>query len=446
MKQSARSFTPLKAGPLGLGQLGLLATISLILSACGAGLPQDRSQTSAPAATGGILQAQAATVWQLTYADDFNGGLDTSKWIVNNGPSNVNGELQYYTPEDVYVQGGNLVLRTQKRSFGGRDYSSGEVRTGGNLTVTPGSAVEWRTKVPKGKGIWPANWLLNDVCEGLINCPSWPPEIDVMEMRGSKPNQNVMTHWWDKWPAQQFQTDIFTGPDFSQDFHTYRVEWLSDKITWYIDGVVRATHTANVTTGSMQLIMNTAVGGSFDGSPDGSTTFPQYQLIDYVRVFKKSQIGVPTGYKSLRVMTPGFTNRYARHAYGLGNTEIVDGGSNSGLKADATFKIMSGLADGSCYSFEARNFPGQYLRHANSRVRLDAYQNADGYRADATFCASAANGGGVRFSAINFPGNYLRHANSELWMASGTGGSDAWNSPNSFQDDTRWSVDNPWAP
>ncbi|SMB79894.1 family 16 glycosylhydrolase [Deinococcus hopiensis] len=268
----------------------LAVSLVLTLASCGqsstpGGAP---GQVGPETAQGSTLHAQATPVWTQVYSDEFNGtALDTSKWIAVNGAANVNGELEYYTPEDVYLQNGTLVLRTQKRSFGGRGYSSGEVRSGNNVTVTRGSAVEWRTKVPKGKGIWPANWLVSTGCDGINGCGSaWPPEIDVMELRGSQPTINNMTHWWGTYPNQNYQTTQYAGPDFSQDFHTYRVEWLADRITFYIDGVQRAQHTANITTGTMQLVMNTAVGGMFDGNPDASTTFPQYQLVDYVRVYR----------------------------------------------------------------------------------------------------------------------------------------------------------------
>lgn len=261
-------------------------SLLLTLASCSSSVPQTATSEAAQGRT--TLQAQATPVWTQVYADEFNGTtVDTSKWIVVNGAANINSELQYYTPEDVYMQGGSLVIRTQKRAFGGRSYSSGEVRSGNNVTVTRGSAVEWRTKAPKGKGIWPANWLVSTGCDGVNGCGSaWPPEIDVMEMRGSQPTVNNMTHWWGTYPNQAYQTTQYSGPDYSQAFHTYRVEWLADSITFYIDGVQRARHTANITGGTMQLVMNTAVGGIFDGNPDASTVFPQYQLIDYVRVYR----------------------------------------------------------------------------------------------------------------------------------------------------------------
>lgn len=68
---------------------------------------------------------------------------------------------------------------------------------------------------------------------------------------------------------------------------------------------------------------------------------------------------LPTGgYKSLRVTTPGYTNKYLRHQDSLAFTEVVDGNSSALLKNDATWKIVPpGLANGNCYSFESRNYP-----------------------------------------------------------------------------------------
>ena len=106
-----------------------------------------------------------------------------------------------------------------------------------------------------------------------------------MEMKGSQPNVNIMTHWWGAYPNLDHQTSNWTSEtNLSLDYHTYRVEWYGDSIIWYVDGLQRAKHTDHITDGTMQLVMNTAVGGIFDGNPDGTTTFPQVQRIDYVRV------------------------------------------------------------------------------------------------------------------------------------------------------------------
>ncbi|WP_041998352.1 AbfB domain-containing protein [Streptomyces sp. AcH 505] len=156
-------------------------------------------------------------------------------------------------------------------------------------------------------------------------------------------------------------------------------------------------------------------------------------------------VTVPTGqYKSLRVTTPGYTDKYLRHQEGLAFTTVVDGASDALLKNDATWKIVPGLAGTGCYSFESRNYPGEYLRHRDFRVHRDPSDGSGLFKADATWCA-VAGAGGVRFEASGFPGSYLRHINSEVWLAT-AGGSHAWDNPASFEADTTWSVDAPWAP
>ena len=256
-------------------------------AACGGGSADMGGVTTGPPPPPPSPARQAK--WNLVWADEFDGTtIDATNWIVADGPSNVNNELEYYTPSDAYLEGGALVLKSEVRTIGTRRYTSGEVRSGRLRTVQRGNAVEWRTQSPSGKGIWPANWLVSSSCDGIGGCGgNWPPEIDVLEIRGSAPNINVMTHWWGTWPAEQHESSDYVAPTSLADaYHTYRLEWFPDSVVWYVDGTQRAKHAQNVTFGQLQLVMNTAVGGGFDGNPDAGTRFPQYHLIDYVRVYR----------------------------------------------------------------------------------------------------------------------------------------------------------------
>ncbi|MFC3894948.1 AbfB domain-containing protein [Lentzea rhizosphaerae] len=147
--------------------------------------------------------------------------------------------------------------------------------------------------------------------------------------------------------------------------------------------------------------------------------------------------------RSFRVTTPGFTDRYLRHRDGLARTDVVSGTSDGLLKADATFVIRRGLADPTCYSFESRNFPGNFLRHADFRVRLNANDNTDLFRRDATFCAQPG-AGGVRLESVNELGTNIRHYAEEVWVAS-NGGSHTYDNPVSYNQDVSWTVSSPWA-
>jgi hypothetical protein len=158
-------------------------------------------------------------------------------------------------------------------------------------------------------------------------------------------------------------------------------------------------------------------------------------------------VSLPVGQRrSLQVTTPGYTNRYLRHMNSLAYTEVVTASSPAVLKSDATYTIRAGLANASCYSFESVNFPGQFLRHANSRVQNSVNDGSALMHADATWCPrSGLTGTGVSFESYNFRGSYLRHYNAEVWMSDGAGGA-AWNSPVSWAADATWNVAAPWAP
>ncbi|MFB8026696.1 AbfB domain-containing protein [Streptomyces sp. NPDC056465] len=150
--------------------------------------------------------------------------------------------------------------------------------------------------------------------------------------------------------------------------------------------------------------------------------------------------------RSLRVATFNFTDRYLRHADSLAYTEIVNAGSPAVLKADATYTIRRGLADSSCYSFESVNFPGQYLRHAASRVRNAPNDNTALFREDATFCARPGlSGTGVTLESFNQPGSFLRHFESQVYIAEG-GANEGFNRPQAITADSTWTLANPWTP
>lgn len=161
----------------------------------------------------------------------------------------------------------------------------------------------------------------------------------------------------------------------------------------------------------------------------------------------RSSIDLPVNqYRSLQVTTAGLTNRYLRHQESLARTDLVDGNSNAVLKADATFKIVAGLANSSCYSFEARNFPGSYLRHSDFRLRIDPNNNTPLFLQDATFCVKEGlSGTGYSFESINSTNRYLRHYAEAVWIANASG-VNTWDNSTSYNPDISWNVVAPWSP
>lgn len=167
------------------------------------------------------------------------------------------------------------------------NYLSGLISSVNSYNFTHGY-IETRAKVPSGRGLWPAFWLLTSKYVEDV------PEIDVMEYIGQFPNEvNHTLHYFDvenNWSLISSPTFKTTGPDYSEDFHTYGLMWTPTEIIWYVDGVETKRITDEeflIAKQSMYIISNLAVGGSWPGSPDSTTPFPAEYEIDYIRAYKK---------------------------------------------------------------------------------------------------------------------------------------------------------------
>ncbi|MER6831375.1 glycoside hydrolase family 43 protein [Streptosporangium sp. NPDC000563] len=123
---------------------------------------------------------------------------------------------------------------------------------------------------------------------------------------------------------------------------------------------------------------------------------------------------VPTGNRSLR--SANFPDRYLRHRDNLARIDPLSASSTLADRRDATFTVTAGLANNGCYSFQAVNLPGYYLRHYNMRLTLQRDDGTAIFKGDATFCGRAglAGGGTTSFESYNLPGRYLRHYNYEM--------------------------------
>ncbi len=242
--------------------------------------------------------------YQLVWHDEFEGTeIDRSKWEHEvNAKGGGNNELQYYTDRLVnsYVKDGVLIIQALKEHYTGpegtREYTSARLRTKNKGDWKYGY-FEIKAKLPKGKGLWPAIWMLpTDWVYG-----SWAAsgEIDIMELLGHEPNKVYGTlHYGGPYPNNVFSGTFYVLPegDFSQDFHVFALEWDTTSISWYVDGKRYQTQTEWYTTAApypapfdqrFHLILNVAVGGNWPGNPDQTTQFPQRMIVDYVRVFQK---------------------------------------------------------------------------------------------------------------------------------------------------------------
>lgn len=249
--------------------------------------------------------AARARKWTLTWSDEFSGPNgappDPAKWVLQTGGNGWgNHELEYYTSrrENVRQENGDLVIEANKESFTGpdgvrRDYTSARLDTERTFGQKYGR-FEARIKLPTGRGVWPAFWLLGD----NFKSAGWPRcgEIDIMENIGSERAINHGSMHGPGYSDTKSLTRIYTLPRgrFSDAFHIFAVEWGPARVRFYVDGNLYETRTPSDIPGKQWVfdhpflvILNVAVGGDFPGNPDASTVFPQRMLVDYVHVYSR---------------------------------------------------------------------------------------------------------------------------------------------------------------
>jgi beta-glucanase (GH16 family) len=259
-----------------------------------------------PGAMAVAQQPAARADWSLVWSDEFDGaGLDPTKWSVLIREQSKHNELQYYVPDEVYVENGWLRLRSQVRDYGSMHYTSGRLDTSGKFAPTYGR-FEIRARLPGGQGLWPAHWLYPqkrdwamerlmaaaiaaDNERAIPEARPWYSEIDIMEFLGHEPNVVYGTLHYHTFGGEKLTSSgTWRGDvDYTKDFHTYALEWEPDSLRWYIDDQLIHATVNGIPHAPHYLILNTAVGGSWPGNPDATTVFPQYHDVDYVRVYQR---------------------------------------------------------------------------------------------------------------------------------------------------------------
>jgi len=240
--------------------------------------------------------------YKLVFSDEFSSNsIQSSKWNTRYrwGPNLIiNNEKQYYIDalkdrdfgvNPFRLSGGRLTIQATKTpdrlrsKANGQKYLSGAMTTYNKFQMKYGY-VEMRARLPKGKGLWPAFWLLHGA-----NSRS-RPEIDIMEMLGDNTRLVYQTyHYYDSnWNLRSTPSFRAPGPDYSKEFHTFGMLWEKGRITWYVDGTRTNRFTSSkVSDEHMYILVNLALGGSWAGSPDSSTGFPAKYEIDYIRAYQK---------------------------------------------------------------------------------------------------------------------------------------------------------------
>lgn len=243
-----------------------------------------------------------ADTYELVWSDEFDyeGLPDTAKWSYDTEGNSWgwgNSESQFYTdsrPENAMAEGGKLYITARKESWQGRNFTSARLITKYKGDWLYGKVVV-RAKLPGGRGLWPAIWMLpTDWSYG-----EWPAsgEIDIMEHVGYMPDSvfaSVHTRSFNHTIGTQKTKGRFIDDPYGT-FHDYSLEWDENTIRMFVDGQLYFIF-ANSGKGfeewpfdrRFHLLLNVAVGGSWGGAQGiDLSVFPQQMVVDYVRVYQR---------------------------------------------------------------------------------------------------------------------------------------------------------------
>jgi beta-glucanase (GH16 family) len=280
-----------------------------LIAACGTTLTATSdAATSSDSGNGGTTQET------LIWSDEFAATVAQSapnpqNWTYDAGANGWgNGELETYcaygsntAPCDskspnAYV-GNDGYLHIIARQPASGTYTSARMKTEGLQSFQYGR-IEASIKMPQGQGFWPAFWMLGD----NITSVNWPAcgEMDIMESIGKMPSTNYGSIHGTGFTGTMIGTayNLPNGARFADAFHTFGILWSPKQIQYYVDSPtnIYATYTPSslpkgaiwpFDSGKFFFILNLAVGGSWPGSPDATSVFPQEMLVDYVRVYSE---------------------------------------------------------------------------------------------------------------------------------------------------------------
>ena len=237
--------------------------------------------------------------YTLKWSDEFDGNtLNTDNWVVETG-IHVNNELQAYTNTGNYsVANGVLTINCQKINDSGTygSYTSARLKTQGKKSFKYGK-LEARLKLPKGKGTWPAFWMLGESIGAGTNWPACG-EIDIMEYVGADPLMiQGSLHSQSQYGANS-RNGRFQLPSNNDEaqWHVYGMTWNASKISFYIDDSTNPYYTCTAPAvktadnwpfdNNYFILLNLAFGGDWGGYKGIDTTLTNmsYQ-IDWVRYY-----------------------------------------------------------------------------------------------------------------------------------------------------------------
>ena len=233
--------------------------------------------------------SQRKLVWQ----ENFNGKqLNTKDWNfeLGNGCPNCgwgNNERQLYTDKNHKIENGKLIITAKKKDS---LYTSTRITTQGKKEFQYGR-IEARAKLPVGKGIWPAFWMLGS----NIKTVAWPKcgEIDILEYVGREPHMVFTTLHTQDSHGNSINSKKTEIASIEEGFHLYAIEWSKDKIDFFVDKDLVYTFQPSVKDENTWpfnqqffFLINMAIGGNFGGPDVDDTVFPQEFIVDYIKVYQ----------------------------------------------------------------------------------------------------------------------------------------------------------------
>src|SRR5690554_5067457 len=232
---------------------------------------------------------------KLIFNEDFRqNSIDLSKWSYDLGGHGFgNKEWQFYTnrEKNIFIDNNQLVIKAYREQYENCSFTSGKIFTKNKFSFKYGK-VEVKAKLPYGKGIWPAIWMMPENYGDR-----WPTcgEIDIMELIGDDTSKIYGTIHYGLPHKYRGGTKVLKDGSFADDFNVFGVIWDEFSIKWTVNGEVYHEETnwfSNNRQGKVipypapfnqkfYLILNLAVGGKWPGYPDKKTIFPQEFRIDY---------------------------------------------------------------------------------------------------------------------------------------------------------------------
>ena len=240
---------------------------------------------------GGYTSPDSYPGMKQVWSDEFRGNkLSESNWSHETGTGRNgwgNGELQYYREENTELQDGYLVITAKPETFAGSQYTSSRIVSLENRQYTFGR-IDIRASLPAGQGMRPVLWLEGGAGGG----------IDIMEMIGGSGRENTVhgTIHWRQNGKRLFEGGSVTLPNdtFTGQFHVFsiirdesKIQWLADNQVYFQMDITAPEFAAFSAPFSVGI--NLAIGGEGPGAPDSTTRLPQRLVVDYVRVFQKTQ-------------------------------------------------------------------------------------------------------------------------------------------------------------